>query len=120
LAKAPTLSAIRWLRAEAVPCTVPASFGAAEAITDPTMLSRAVIVHEEHYEAGEIFEVGHALRFAKANSSQLRPAPVTGQHSVEILRELGRSEDEINALIRAKIVNVPERRDASESASTEL
>jgi crotonobetainyl-CoA:carnitine CoA-transferase CaiB-like acyl-CoA transferase len=120
LAKAPTLSAIRWLRAEAVPCTVPASFGAAEAITDPTMLSRGVIVHEEHYDAGEIFEVGHALRFAKANSSQLRPAPVTGQHSVEILRELGRSEDEINALIRAKIVNVPERRDASESASTEL
>jgi hypothetical protein len=45
---------------------------------------------------------------------------VTGQHSVEILRELGRSEDQINALIRAKIVNVPERRDASESASTEL
>jgi crotonobetainyl-CoA:carnitine CoA-transferase CaiB-like acyl-CoA transferase len=120
LAQAPTLSAIRWLRAEAVPCTIPVPFAAAEAITDPTMLSRGVIVREEHYDAGEIFEVGHALRFAQADSSQLRPAPVTGQHSEEILRELGRSEDQINALIRAKIVNVPERRDASESASTEL
>ena len=34
-----------------------------------------------------------------------QPAPVTGQHSIEILRELGRSEVEIKALIDAKIVN---------------
>ena len=50
-----TESAMRRLRAEAVPCAVPAPFGPAEVIADPTMLSRGVIVREEHPEAGEIF-----------------------------------------------------------------
>jgi crotonobetainyl-CoA:carnitine CoA-transferase CaiB-like acyl-CoA transferase len=79
------------------------------------MLSRGVIVREEHHEAGEIFEVGHTLRFSNANSRNLRPAPVTGQHSVEILRELGRSEEEINALLANKVVNAPARPASAEA-----
>ena len=31
--------------------------------------------------------------------------PITGQHSIEILRELGRSESEIKKLIDGKVVN---------------
>jgi formyl-CoA transferase len=71
------------------------------------MLSRGVIVREQHSAAGEIFEVGHTLRFGNANSHNVRPAPLTGQHSVEILRELGRSEADINALLANKVVNSP-------------
>jgi len=115
LAKLTTESAMRRLRAEAVPCAVPAAFAPAEVIADPTMLSRGVIVREEHHEAGEIFEVGHTLRFSNANSWNLRPAPVTGQHSVEILRELGRSEEEINALLAIKVVNAPARPASAEA-----
>ena len=55
---------MRRLRAEAVPCTVPAPFGPAEMIADSTMLSCGVIVREEHHEAGEIFEVGYRLRLS--------------------------------------------------------
>jgi crotonobetainyl-CoA:carnitine CoA-transferase CaiB-like acyl-CoA transferase len=99
--------AIRRLRAEGVPCTVPAPFEPADIINDPTLRSRGVIVVEQHYEAGPIFEVGHTLRFGNANSWNLRPAPVTGQHSVQILRELGKSEAEINTLIDARIINAP-------------
>jgi crotonobetainyl-CoA:carnitine CoA-transferase CaiB-like acyl-CoA transferase len=115
LAKLTTESALRRLRAEAVPCAIPAAFTPAEVIADPTMLSRGVIVREEHHEAGEIFEVGHTLRFGKANSWNLRPAPVTGQHSIEILFELGRSEAEINALITNKVVNAPARPASTEA-----
>jgi crotonobetainyl-CoA:carnitine CoA-transferase CaiB-like acyl-CoA transferase len=106
-AKLTTESAMRRLRAEAVPCTIPAPFSPAEVIVDPAMLSRGVIVREEHPAAGEIFEVGHTLRFGNANSHNVRPAPLTGQHSVEILRELGRSEADINALLANKVVNSP-------------
>ncbi len=100
-----TVMAIRRLRAEGVPCTVPAPLAPAEVIVEPTLRSRGVIVSEQHHDAGEILEVGHTIRFGHANSWNLRPAPVTGQHSIAILRELGRSEAEIKVLIDAKVVN---------------
>ena len=100
-----TVVAIRRLRAEGVPCTVPVPFEPAEVIVEPTLRSRGVIVAEQHHDAGEIFEVGHTIRFGNANSSNLRPAPIIGQHSIEILRELGRSEAEIKKLIERKVVN---------------
>jgi crotonobetainyl-CoA:carnitine CoA-transferase CaiB-like acyl-CoA transferase len=105
LANCSTATAIRRLRAENVPCAVPAPFEPSEVISEPSLRSRGVIVAEQHREAGAIFEVGHTIRFGHANSWNLQPAPVTGQHSIEILRELGRSEVEIKALIDAKIVN---------------
>lgn len=103
-----TAAALRRLCAEGVPCAAPASFDPADAIGDPAMRSRGVIVRENHYEAGEVYEVGHTLRFGSADKWNLRPAPAVGQHSVEILRELGRSETEIDMLVGNKVVNAPD------------
>ena len=100
-----TASALRRLRAEQVPCASPAPFASNEIITEPTMVSRGVIVTEEHHDAGEVSEVGHTVRFGNANTRNLRPAPVIGQHTVAILREIGRSDAEIANLIEGKIVN---------------
>jgi crotonobetainyl-CoA:carnitine CoA-transferase CaiB-like acyl-CoA transferase len=115
-----TQSALRRLRAEDVPCTVPAPFGPAEIVSEPTMRSRGVIVREDHFDAGAVMEVGHTVRFGSANTWNLRPAPVTGQHSVAILRELGRDEGEIARLIGNKVVNAPasERPASDQSALT--
>jgi len=46
-----TVAAIRRLRAEGVPCTVPAPFEPAEVIVEPTLRSRGVIVAEQHHDA---------------------------------------------------------------------
>src|SRR5207244_5711750 len=97
----PTIVATRRLRAEGVPCTVPSPFEPAAVISEPTLRSRGVIVAEQHHDAGDIFEVGHTIRFGNANTWNLRPAPVTGQHTLDILRELGKSEADIRALIDA-------------------
>jgi crotonobetainyl-CoA:carnitine CoA-transferase CaiB-like acyl-CoA transferase len=96
---------IRRLRAEGVPCTIPAPFGPGEVISEPTLCSRGVIVTEQHREAGEVFEVAHTIRFGHANAWNLRPAPLTGQDSIDILRELGRTASEIKSLLESKIVN---------------
>jgi crotonobetainyl-CoA:carnitine CoA-transferase CaiB-like acyl-CoA transferase len=109
-----TLAALRQLGAEGVPCSVPTPFEPAAIIKEPTLRSRGIVVAERHFQAGEIFEVGHTIRFGVANCWNLRPAPVTGQHSVEILRELGRSNAEIAALIEAKVVNAAAPLDSSE------
>jgi len=107
LTQLPTPSALRRLRAEDVPCTVPAPFSAAEVVSEPTMRARGVIVTEEHFAAGKVTEVGHTVRFSNANAWNLRPAPVTGQHSVAILREIGRDDAAITQLIASKVVNAP-------------
>jgi len=109
LAPLTTTAAIRWLRAEGVPCTAPATFEPEELIVEPAMRARGVVVAEQHYDAGEIYEVGHTVRFGSANAMNLRPAPVTGQHSVDILRELGRDDAEIERLITGKVVNAAAR-----------
>jgi crotonobetainyl-CoA:carnitine CoA-transferase CaiB-like acyl-CoA transferase len=100
-----TASALRRLRAEDVPAASPAPFTPAEIIAEPTMRSRGVIVTEDHFDAGEVAEVGHTVRFGNASRWNLRPAPVTGQHSIAILRELGRNDAEIARLIERKVVN---------------
>jgi crotonobetainyl-CoA:carnitine CoA-transferase CaiB-like acyl-CoA transferase len=100
-----TVAALRQLNAEGVPCTSPTTFEPEELIVEPAMRARGVVVAEQHYAAGEVFEVGHTVRFGSANAISLRPAPVAGQHSIEILRELGRSETEIERLITNKVVN---------------
>ena len=112
-----TGSALRRLRAEDVPVVAPAPFPSAEIMAEPTMRSRGVIVSENHFDAGEVMEVGHTLRFSNANRWNLRPAPVTGQHSIAILRELGRTEAEIASLIESKIVNAVREQTSGETAS---
>jgi formyl-CoA transferase len=110
LATLSTSSALRRLRAEGVPSTSPAPLEPAEVMVEPTMQSHGIVVVENHYDAGAVCEIGHTLRFGNANAMNLRPAPVTGQHSVTILRELGRSEREIEELISNRVVNAPASR----------
>jgi crotonobetainyl-CoA:carnitine CoA-transferase CaiB-like acyl-CoA transferase len=106
-------AAMRRLRAEGMPCTTPTPLPGAEIIEEPSMLARGVIVTEDHYVAGEVREVGHTVRFSNANMWSLRPAPVTGQHSIAILRELGRSDAQIAKLVEDRIVNAAPPRDRS-------
>jgi len=48
--------------------------------------------------------VGQPIRFGNASAVHLNPVPLFGQNSVAILRELGKSRTEIDALLDGKIV----------------
>lgn len=106
-----TATTLRRLHAEGVPAATPVPFPPSEVISEPTMLRRGVIVTEDHYAAGEVREVGHTIRFSNANAWNLRPAPVTGQQTLAILRAIGRSEGGIARLIEDKIVNAAKPRE---------
>jgi len=73
----------------------------AEALSDPQALARDMVVDLLHRGAGAIHALGVPVKLSETPGAVERPAPLLGEHSAEILRELCYSEMEEKAL-RAK------------------
>jgi crotonobetainyl-CoA:carnitine CoA-transferase CaiB-like acyl-CoA transferase len=75
------------LDAEQVPCApiLPLS----EVIHHPQVVANELIFESEHPVAGRIRQSRAAARFDKTPTTLERPAPTHGQHTEEILKELG-------------------------------
>jgi crotonobetainyl-CoA:carnitine CoA-transferase CaiB-like acyl-CoA transferase len=57
----------------------------------------------EHPTEGRIINMTLPNKLSRGARSDFSPAPKVGQHSVEILRELGYAAEEINAMVSAKV-----------------
>jgi crotonobetainyl-CoA:carnitine CoA-transferase CaiB-like acyl-CoA transferase len=66
---------------------------------DPQALAREMIVATDHPVAGRVNTLGLPVKFSATPGGIARPAPVLGQHSREVLAELGFSEREIARMI---------------------
>ncbi len=64
----------------------------------PQVRENEILVASEHPTMGRIREPRPAARFEATPSTIRSPAPTLGQHTDEVLRELGRSDDEITQL----------------------
>jgi len=71
---------------------------------DPQALAREMIVATDHPVAGRVNTLGLPVKFSATPGGIARPAPVLGQHSREVLAELGFSEREIARMIDAGAV----------------
>ena len=73
----------------------------AEALNDRQVLYRKMVVEMEHQTLGTIKQIGIPIKLSDTPGSFIRPAPDFGEHTDEILGDLGYSEEQIKTL-RAK------------------
>ncbi|WP_375569999.1 CoA transferase [Seohaeicola saemankumensis] len=71
---------------------------------DPQTRAREMVLTLDHPRAGKVDTIGHPVKFSRTPASITRAAPILGQHSREILREIGLDEARIAALINAQAV----------------
>jgi crotonobetainyl-CoA:carnitine CoA-transferase CaiB-like acyl-CoA transferase len=76
-----------------------------EMFKDPQILNNEIIFQIEHPTIGPLTLVDQPLRFSRAKLNKRSHPPMLGEHTDEILREIGISEDEIADLRANRIIS---------------
>jgi crotonobetainyl-CoA:carnitine CoA-transferase CaiB-like acyl-CoA transferase len=78
--------------------------GRKDLLSDPQISANQLIVEVDHPAVGPVRQTRAAARFDRTPADLRLPAPALGEHTEEVLRELGLSAAEIQALRDAKAV----------------
>ena len=83
--------------------------GIAELFDDPQILERELFTEMEHPVAGKIKQIGFPVKFSNTPGEITRHAPLLGEHTDELLRSIGYTEEEIASLKKSGVAgsNVP-------------
>jgi crotonobetainyl-CoA:carnitine CoA-transferase CaiB-like acyl-CoA transferase len=90
-----------------VPCAPALTRG--DVIHHPQVLANEIIIEHAHHAAGMLRQTRAPARFEGTPTEMRRGAPLLGEHSVEILQELGWARGDIEDMIADKIIQTPER-----------
>jgi formyl-CoA transferase len=93
------------LRAAGVPCGEIKDYG--EVLTDPHLEARGFFEELPHPRLGTVRGLASPLRALSPSDRPRRAGPLLGEHSAEILREVGCSEADVRRLVADGAVAVP-------------
>jgi crotonobetainyl-CoA:carnitine CoA-transferase CaiB-like acyl-CoA transferase len=75
-----------------------------EVFADPQVLHRKMLVETVHPQAGPVRQIGVPIKFSETPGEIRTPAPEIGEHTEEILRQLGYTNDEIDSLRQGGVI----------------
>jgi crotonobetainyl-CoA:carnitine CoA-transferase CaiB-like acyl-CoA transferase len=103
-----TQTAIRWRRcldAAGVPAEIAANTCDGETVLfDEDSVKLRLVAETRHAQLGRVRQVGNLIRFSHTPSTVLRPPPIPGQHTVEIMLWLGHDQNTINSFQARRVI----------------
>jgi crotonobetainyl-CoA:carnitine CoA-transferase CaiB-like acyl-CoA transferase len=75
-----------------------------EILNDPHILAREMVLDMKHPILGDLKTLGFPVKYSETPLSIRMPAPWLGQHSSEVLADLGMREDEIEELYKEAVI----------------
>ncbi|QSB45208.1 CoA transferase [Tsuneonella flava] len=79
-------------------------YGYEDLINDPQIRHNGTFIEYDHPTEGHLKVPGFPIRFSRTPCAVKRGAPLVGEHSREVMREAGMSDDAIDALIESGVV----------------
>jgi crotonobetainyl-CoA:carnitine CoA-transferase CaiB-like acyl-CoA transferase len=83
-----------------------------EALTDPLLRERDMIVELEHSTVGLVRSLGNPVKLSETPPTMRFAPPVLGQHTRDVLLETGLTEQEIDALLDSGHASAPNKQTA--------
>lgn len=83
-------------------------YGYDELLKDPQIVHNGTFVEYDHPTEGHVKTPGFPIKFSKTPSKVERGAPLAGEHTVEVLREAGYNEADVEKLVSSRAVSKSE------------
>jgi formyl-CoA transferase len=79
----------------------------AQALADPQVISRGMVFSMEHAMGAPVPQIANPIKFSRTVIEYLRPPPMLGEHTAEVLASIGLTDGNLEELHAAGVIHGP-------------